>query len=405
MTLDTAVPTIAPRRADLDAVRVGAFLLLILYHVGMAFVTWDWHVKTSHPSDALEPFMVLLNPWRLSLLFFVSGCATRFMLDRVSPRRLTRLRLARLGIPLLFGMLVVVPPQSWVQVREHGYQLGYWAFYGRYLMADHHFCDAGGCLILPTWNHLWFVAYLLVYTLPLGWALMAWPRMGARLAWLGRWFAGFGAVAVPVAWLVGVRLVAGGDFEVTHALWGDWVGHAEFLPVFLLGFGVAWNGAFWEYLVRHRRALLAVAVCTTVAWSVYVGSYPGDLVPPDWQRWVMRVVYGVDQWVCIAAVLGYAKRYIHRRGRVLEYLTLGVFPFYIAHQTIIVVTEYYLKRLDWPQWVEGLVLISVTVAGCLAVYEVARRVAWLRPLFGLSNKGFSWRVVPASLVTAEGRPA
>src|SRR3546814_9810611 len=63
-------------------------------------------------------------------------------------------------------MLVIVPPQSYYEVVEkHAYSDGYFAFWSRYLAADQSFCQAGECLILPTWNHLWFVAYLLVYTL------------------------------------------------------------------------------------------------------------------------------------------------------------------------------------------------------------------------------------------------
>ena len=60
------------RRIDLDWIRIGAFALLILYHVGMFYVTWDYHVKSPHASHAVEPFMFLTNPWRLTLLFIVS---------------------------------------------------------------------------------------------------------------------------------------------------------------------------------------------------------------------------------------------------------------------------------------------------------------------------------------------
>jgi peptidoglycan/LPS O-acetylase OafA/YrhL len=37
------------RRYDLDWVRIVAFLLLIFYHVGMYYVTWDWHVSKRAP--------------------------------------------------------------------------------------------------------------------------------------------------------------------------------------------------------------------------------------------------------------------------------------------------------------------------------------------------------------------
>lgn len=52
----------ALRRHDLDWIRVGAFMLLILYHVGMFYVPWDWHVNSPQPVEWLEPVMQLTNP-------------------------------------------------------------------------------------------------------------------------------------------------------------------------------------------------------------------------------------------------------------------------------------------------------------------------------------------------------
>ena len=49
MILPNAVPD---RRHDLDWLRIAAFGLLIFYHVGMFYVTWGFHVKSSHASTA-----------------------------------------------------------------------------------------------------------------------------------------------------------------------------------------------------------------------------------------------------------------------------------------------------------------------------------------------------------------
>ncbi len=43
---------LGPRRYDLDWVRIGAFMLLIFYHVGMYYVTWDFHVKSPHRTQS-----------------------------------------------------------------------------------------------------------------------------------------------------------------------------------------------------------------------------------------------------------------------------------------------------------------------------------------------------------------
>ena len=67
------------RRFDLDWVRILAFALLVPYHVGMYYVSWDWHVKSPELVPALEPLMILSAPWRLSLLFLASGVATAFL--------------------------------------------------------------------------------------------------------------------------------------------------------------------------------------------------------------------------------------------------------------------------------------------------------------------------------------
>lgn len=68
------------RRHDLDWLRVIAFGLLLLYHVGMYYVTWDWHVKSPTTQLMLEPVMLLSSPWRISLLLLISGVATTFVL-------------------------------------------------------------------------------------------------------------------------------------------------------------------------------------------------------------------------------------------------------------------------------------------------------------------------------------
>ena len=118
------------RRYDLDWLRIGAFLLLILYHIGMYYVTWDWHVKSPHASSAVEPLMLLTSPWRLSLLFLVSGVATGYLLERQGARGFLGRRSVRLLVPLVFGMLVIVPPQSYLEVVE---KVQYAGSYGEFL--------------------------------------------------------------------------------------------------------------------------------------------------------------------------------------------------------------------------------------------------------------------------------
>ena len=70
------------RHYGMDWLRIGAFGLLILYHIGMVFVPWGFQVKTAHPIAWVEIPMFLTNPWRLTLLFVVSGYASRALLAK-----------------------------------------------------------------------------------------------------------------------------------------------------------------------------------------------------------------------------------------------------------------------------------------------------------------------------------
>lgn len=388
------------RRTDLDWIRIGAFALLILYHVGMFYTPsdWDWHVKSRWSSEPLTALMYLTNPWRLGLLFLVSGAATRFMTRKAAPGALARSRTARLLLPLIFGMLVVVPPQSYFQLVEYGGFTGSYAdFYPPYLTPPVFRIDGqavlvqGEPLITPTWNHLWFVAYLWVYTLLLAALLRLAPGLAERLERgverAAASLRGWGVLVWPFAVLAFARVALAPLFEVTHALVDDWYNHFVSIFLFGLGFAMARSGTVWSALDRVRAPAFVIAVIAYAAWASYAWSYRTEgAEPPELLRAVMRIVYGADQWAWMAAILAYGRRWLAGRdGPVRRYLTDAIFPLYIVHQTAIVVFGFYLTRLGWPAPVEAGVLIALTVATCLATFEVVRRSNWLRPLFGLKR--------------------
>lgn len=392
------------RRHDLDWVRICAFALLVLYHVGMYYVTWDWHVKSPQAGPVLEPFMLLSSPWRLSLLFLVSGAASAFLLSK-QPKGFLGSRSWRLLLPLIFGMFVIVPPQAYYELLDSrypgGYHDGYLAFWGRYLAADGSFCDDDGCLILPTWNHLWFVAYLWVYTVAI-WLLdrLAPNASGSLGQWLAARLSGWGALLWPLALLAATRITLVDRFEATHALVDDWYNHAQYFSVFLLGFLMARATAFWEALQRLRwiSLMLAAGSYGFIVWYFYASGYGDTQPPPDALRTVQRAVWGVNQWCSIAAIFGFAYRFRHADSAALRYLVPAVFPVYILHQTVIVVAAYKLKPLGIPALPEGLLLVALTFTVCFAGYEIVRRIRGLRPLFGLKSRARPPKAMQVSTV-------
>ena len=385
------------RRVDLDWVRIGAFGLLIFYHVGMLYVSWRFHIKSVHRITALEPLMLALNPWRLELLFLVSGAATRFMLRKYAVGPLLRARSSRLLVPLVFGMLVIVPPQSYEQIVESlGYPAGFLDFYlHHYFAFEPQFCRPGPCILLPTWNHLWFVAYVWVYTMALGVVLVAVPGL---VDWIERRLtsvlSGALLVVLPSIAFAAYRLVLWPNFPSTMALFGDWYNHAVFATAFLIGFLLARADGFWEAVERQRWWALSFAAALflsfmTLRWSREAGMLPSLLL-----RLYGATVYGCYQWLCIVAVLGFARRWLTADSAARRYLTDAIFPYYIVHQTAIILIAHELRGRGLAAWLEAGIAMSGTVVICALTYEIVRRVGVLRPLFGLKVSAFE-PVAPA----------
>ncbi len=378
-----SLPTRPDRRLDLDWVRILAFGVLILFHVGMYYVTWGWHVKSPFASHTLEPLMMLSSPWRLSLLFFVSGCATAF-LHAMSATGFVRSRTQRLLIPLALGLWVIVPPQSWAEVTEAvGYHGGYLHFMRLYAEGYSGFCR-DGCLRIPTWNHLWFVAYLWCYTMlaALAWWAIPQERIARWSVACGRALHGPWLFVLPMAWLAAIRVALVTRFPDTHALVDDWFEHATYFSVFVLGLLLARETGVWEEIRRQRWRALVLALASYALVAAYF-SQRADVAPPDWLRQGQRVIYALDQWAAIVAALGFARQWNPGESRARRYLTEAIFPFYIVHQTAIVLLAHFMKPLGLRPLVEGPLLIAATVAVCLATFEIVRRIGWLRPLFGL----------------------
>lgn len=371
----------AERRVDLDWVRIGAFGLLILYHVGMLYVSWGYHVKSTHRIAGLEPVMLVLNPWRLALLFLVSGAATRFMLGKYQLLPLLGSRSARLLIPLAFGMFVIVPPQAYLQIVETlGYPAGFVDFYrNHYLAFRPEFCPRP-CIALPTWNHLWFVVYLWVYTMALGLVLLAGARpLVDRLERaLTIMLSGGLLLLVPPIALAAYRLLLLPGYPSTHALFGDWYNHALFATVFLIGFLLARAATFWEAVERQRWLALAGAAIFYLCFISLRGTPLSPMV-----KFGGAIAYGFYQWLCIVAVLGFARRWLNRDSPARRYLTDAIFPYYIVHQTALILIAHGLQGSGLPAFAEAGIVIAGTAAVCVATYEMVRRIAILRPLFGL----------------------
>jgi len=92
-------------------------------------------------------------------------------------------------------------------------------------------------------------------------------------------------------------------------------------------------------------------------------------------------------WTMLLAIFGWARTLLDRPFRWLPYTTEAVYPWYMLHQSLIVPLVFALAPLHLGPVLEPALVLAGTVAGCLLLHEfVIRRIAWLRPLFGLKRQ-------------------
>jgi glucans biosynthesis protein C len=361
------------RRPELDWLRVVAIAILHVFHVGMIFNRWYFHLKNPDPLPVIEEPMAFLHQVRMPLLMLVAGIATAIALERRSVGAFAVDRIKRLFVPLVFGMLVIVPPQIYLErVTSQGYAGSYLDFYPS-VFELRPFPEGN-----TSWHHLWFVAYLFLYcllALPL-FAALATPRGARALAWLERaWARGaIVLVALPLA----AERIALRHHPETHGLFDDPNTFAYYGMLFSIGHLMGRSTTLWDHLVAQRRRYLAV---TGVLLAV--------MLPPNQYPFPVEQIAGITTvWLVLVTALAWTRWYfVHRPApRWLDHAQRLSYPFYILHQTVIIVVGYGWLQVPLGPWPRFGAILATSALATWALCEAVARIAVLRPLFGLAPR-------------------
>jgi len=364
------------RRPDIDALRVGCILLLHLYHSARMFNVNDpWHVKAPRLLPVLNGPMDILHLVRMPLLMLIAGMATAFALRRRSLGGFAWDRVKRLLLPLVFGMLVIVPPQIWVEQVWKGQFFGsYWSFWPSVF---HGVPYPKGNL---SWHHLWFVAYLFVFCM-LALPLFRWFRSTHGRTVLSRTEA-FLARGANVWWLA-VPIMGGRFLLRNHPETNDLVHDPKTLVfyggLFLAGHLLGLMPRLDQRLVTLRRWHLGLALLLVP--SVFFL----DKLPPALSY---LTFYGAI-WASLCAALGYGRATITRTTPTLHHAQALAYPFYIFHQSVIIVLGWWMLRFNLSPWTFFGLLTMGSFLITWGLCEGVAQVGWLRPCLGMGPRGKS----------------
>lgn len=377
--------TLDTRQAYLDWLRILSIAGVLFFHAAMPFVSeWDWHIKNKETSKLLLEINFWLSRLRMPLLFFISGTVTYFMLQKKTGLQFIGIRFRRLFIPLVFGMLVIVPPQVYMERITQGFTGNYSNFYFSVFNSGPY--PKGNM----SWHHLWFIAYLFVFDVACT-PLFVWllsekgKKLLSNFSWLSakKWIYLLPIPSISVFSALYFR------YPETNDLINDWGRIFYWLFFLLAGFICMANSMFMESLSRNRRTSFTVAVISffIITYFRWNNAEPWDTIA-DWKTdgrtYVYTGLWAITAWAWLFTAIGYGKQYLNKKAKILDYINQAVYPFYILHQTVIVLIAYYVIQTTDTILVKYLFTVSLSFFITMVVYHLfIRPYALSRFLFGM----------------------
>ena len=149
----------------------------------------------------------------------------------------------------------------------------------------------------------------------------------------------------------------------------------------MTGYFIALDSQFITSIDKHKIVALVLALIAFVILYMCTLSPAGEqfLAGPGGS-----VVVVMHSWFWLTAIIGFAHRYLPSTNRFLRYASEAVLPFYILHQTIILLIGYHIVQLDTSIVCKYVLITSLSFVAIGVLYELLiRRFNVLRFLFGM----------------------
>lgn len=369
----TALP--GPREPAFDQLRALAMLAGVLFHAAMAYsplASPFWPTADRQHWVGVDVLIWLPHLVRMPLFFLVAGYFTAALLVRRGMAGLARQRLRRVLLPFLLAWplvhLSLSASTEWALV--HVQQPS-----GFLRMVQAWLAQPDRPALPPGTGHLWFLPYLLLFSL---------------MVWIGRSLGGSAlldrvlafdiravALGLPLLLLPGFALTSAPHPAPESLLPLVWA-IVLYGPFFALGFGL--HGRL-ERLAPLQAWLWPGLVVCLLLYAVFLnqlGQSPSTLRAPIHLAALQAMIAAWATLACLLAGL----RWCNRPRGGLRYLAASAYWTYLLHLPVLFAVQYALLDVAWPWPVKFAAAVLVTLALCLASYELVVRRTRLRAWVG-----------------------
>jgi fucose 4-O-acetylase-like acetyltransferase len=364
--------TTTARRPDIDNLRSAATFLLLAFHSAKVFdYSPFYHVKNAASFQGFDVFTDFLYQWHMPMFFVLAGWSMAAAIQRRTPEQIRRERLKKLGIPLLVFGLTECVWVGWMEVR-HAH--------------DRTVADNGAPVhvfgVAVTWAHLWFLAYLLTFS------LLYLPQFAKAHARTdepkvnGRTLVRFTGV------MIAIQLLLRWAFPGQQNLVWDWANFLYYSAFFIGGFYVGRFASVARLVDEHYVVMLRIGLLACVAQLPFWLRIVTVESPADWAGYlVVETLCAIAGVGLIVGILGWARRHFAGDGRLHVWARDRSFGVYLLHQAFVVLAAALVIGTSWPLAVKFAVTLLGATVLTLAVNEALARVNWLAPAFGRDPGG------------------
>jgi len=359
------------RKYFLDNLRWIIIVIVVLYHtlivyngVGAQYVI----LATSNVFATV--FILSFSLWFMQLLFAVAGISTFYSLKRRNSRQYSSERIQKIFIPMVAGIIFVIPFQAYFGLLYNGQNISFLNFWFDFLTNwGYYFINGTGI------GPLWFLLYLFIISLVALPLIMKYKN--------GKWRIPIEKVTVPHLLLLIIPLAIGSSFlniSPEKSL-------VQFFLLFIFGYFLLSEDSIQQKLEDKRLPLFITFVILIISViMVYLSKVYFNVTLIDPTSPIYLLYSNSIAWIGILAVMGMGKRYLEFKTPLTLYLSAASYPIYIFHIAWITMAEYIFLTL-FPNMILLQIILVFTVGSVLtlATYEIIRRIKIVRFLFGIKG--------------------
>lgn len=360
------------REYFLDSIRACLMLLGVPFHVSLIYSSQKWAVNSSDASLWLTTLNDFIHAFRMQVFFVISGYFSYMLYLRYQPRRFLKVRLERVGIPMLTAVPLITLPQFFM-LKAWTSKYADWSTLPPYAKFNN--------LMWELISHLWFLLVLLILT-TLGMITFRWLRDQKRNIDYQR--VGWGKLALclliwGLMWGAFRRVVFYTNPSLlSDALFNFVVMQSLFyLPFFMLG-ALSWkHQALKQLFVRVNPVLFIGAVLLLVAYIVNQRTSSGE----GW-LYELDALISSMMGLCMLNVcysLGHKLLNSHSPG--IMYLVNASLFIYLVHHPLTLLYGIYVTPVLHNNTLGFLLGLVMVFGVSFTLYELHLRIPVLRFLF------------------------